>query len=172
MPRIGYTNKQHKTNHGSGKYSSKLLASKNSGYNKRNCKYRRHAQRNTFIKYKRQTKSPVTNKLYPDQKIKSRKSGTSKPPPPQRRDQMLRAISCRENCKINIDNDQYILWYNKPNLCNDYISMEQESTDRYSINFPRHYVLGYVFSDTNPLDEVDSSKEEKGIQPIPFIDKL
>ena len=72
---------------------------------------------------------------------------------------MLRAISCREIRRSNSDHDQYIQSYDEPDLCNDYISMEQGSTDRFSINFPRHYVLGHVLLDTNRLDNVDSWKE-------------
>ena len=74
---------------------------------------------------------------------------------------MLRAISCCKNCQDINDNDnaEYVLSYDKPDLCNDYISKEQDSADRFSINFPRHCVLGHVLSDTNPLDEVDSWKE-------------
>ena len=37
--------------------------------------------------------------------------------------------------------------------------MEQDKADQFSISFPRHCVLGYVLSDTDPLDEVDSWKE-------------
>ena len=82
-----------------------------------------------------------------------------KPSPPGRRDQMRCALSCCKNCQNHIDNDQYILLYNDLDLYNNYISMEQRSTDRCSINFPRHCVLGHVLLDTNPLDEVDSWKE-------------
>ena len=42
-PRIWYINKQRKTSHGAEKYSNNLCASKNSWYNKRNCKSGRHA---------------------------------------------------------------------------------------------------------------------------------
>ena len=96
---------------------------------------------------------------YQDLKIKSRKLGNFKSPPPQRRDRMLRAINHGENCQNNRDNDQYVLSYNKPDLCNDYISMEQGSADRFSINFPRYCVLGHVLLDTNLLDEMDSWRE-------------
>ena len=72
---------------------------------------------------------------------------------------MLCAISCCENCQGVSDNDQYVLSYKEIDLCNDYISMEQGSADRFSINFPGHCALGHVLSDTNPLNEVDSWKE-------------
>ena len=51
------------------------------------------------------------------------------------------------------------LSYDESNLCNDYISMEEDKTDRFSISFPRHCVFGHVLSDTDPLDVVDSWKE-------------
>lgn len=111
------------------------------------------------MKHKRQTKLPLTNKLYPYLKIKSRKLGASKPLSPQRWDEMLCAISCRENCQNNIDNYQYVLSYDEPDLCNNFISMEQGITDQFSINFTRYCVLGHVLLDTNPLDEVNSWKE-------------
>ena len=72
---------------------------------------------------------------------------------------MLCAISCCINHQDINDNDQYVVSYDKPNLCNDYISKEQGSVNRISINFPRHCVLRHVLSDTNLLDEVDSWKE-------------
>ena len=72
---------------------------------------------------------------------------------------MLRAILCRKNRQDNNKNDQYILSYNEPDLCNDHISKEQGRNDRFSINFPRYCVLGHVLLDTNPLDDVDSWKE-------------
>ena len=158
-PRIRYTNKWSKTSHGARKYSNNLRASKNSGYNNCNCKSGRHAWRHTFMKHKGWTKPSLTNKSYPDLKIKSRKLGTSKPPPPWKRDWMLYAISCRKNRRNNIDNNQYVLSYNKPDLCNNYILIEQGSIDRFSINFRRHCVLVHALLDTNPLDEVDSWKE-------------
>ena len=72
---------------------------------------------------------------------------------------MFRVIGRCENCQDINENYQYVLAYNEPDLCNNYMLMEQGSTDRFSINFPRHCVLGHVLSDTNPLDEVDSWKE-------------
>ena len=153
-PHIWYINKQRKTSHGAGKYSNNLRASKNSWYNKRNYKSGRHAWRHTFMRHKSWTKPPLTNTSYLDLKIKSRKSGISKSPPPQRLDQMLRAIGCHENRQSDNDNYQYVLSYDKPDLCDNYISMEQGSADRFSINIPRHCVLGHVLLDTNPLDEV------------------
>ena len=51
------------------------------------------------------------------------------------------------------------LLYDDPDLCNDYISMEQDKTDRFFISFPRYCVCGHVISDTNPLKDVDSWKE-------------
>ena len=78
---------------------------------------------------------------------------------PWRLNCILRAISRDENHQDINDNAEYVLSYNKPNLCNDYISKEQGSVDRFSINFPRHYILGHVLLDTNPLNEVDTWKE-------------
>ena len=43
--------------------------------------------------------------------------------------------------------------------CNVYISKEQGGNDHFSINFLRHYVLGHVLSDINPLDDMDLWKE-------------
>ena len=96
------------------------------------------------------------NNSNPDLKIKSRKFGVSKPPPPGKRDQMLFAIFCYKNRQDNNKNDQYILSYNNPDLCNSYISKEQGRNNRFTINIPRHCVLGHVLLDINPLDEVDS----------------
>ena len=72
---------------------------------------------------------------------------------------MLRAINRWEYGQGNNDDADYVLSYNKPDLCNDCISKEQNNADRFSINFPRHCVLGHVLPDTDPLDDVDSWKE-------------
>ena len=72
---------------------------------------------------------------------------------------MLRAILCCKNCRDNSKNDQYVLSYDEPDLCNDYISKKQGRNDRFSIKFPRHCVLGHVLSDVDPLDDVDLLKE-------------
>ena len=72
---------------------------------------------------------------------------------------MLYAINHRENRQDINNKEDYSLSYDRPDLCNDYISMEQDKADRFFISFPRHCVLGHVLSDTDPLDEVDSWKE-------------
>ena len=72
---------------------------------------------------------------------------------------MLRAIDPQESRQNINDKEDYSLSYDKPDLCNDFISKEQDNVDRCSINFPRYCVLGYVLLDTNPLDEVYSWKE-------------
>ena len=92
-------------------------------------------------------------------KIKSKKFGISKSPPPQRRDQILCTISRCENLQNISDNDKYFLSYDKTDLCNNYISKEQGSADWFSINFLKYCVLGHVLPDAILLDEVDSRKE-------------
>ena len=108
------------------------------------------------MKHKSQTKRATTNNSNQDLKIKGRKLGTFKSPSPRRLNRMLRAINCQENRQDMNDKEDYSLSYDKPDLCNDYISMEQDKADRFSISFPRHCVFGHVLSDTDPLDEVDS----------------
>ena len=119
--------KQHKTSHGSGKFSRNLHTSRNLWYNKRNCKSVRHGRQHTFMQHKSRTKFTTTNNLNPDLKSKSRKNEVTKYPPPQRQDQMFCAICCCKSCQDNNKNDQYILSYNEPDLYNDYISKEQSS---------------------------------------------
>ena len=87
------------------------------------------------MKYKSRTNFLPTNTLNPYLKIKSRKFGISKSPPPQRRDQMLRGISRRKNRRNIIDNDQYILSYEEPYLCNNYISKKEVIANRFSLTF-------------------------------------
>ena len=72
---------------------------------------------------------------------------------------MLQAINNLANYQDLNNNEHHSSPYDKPNLCKDYISMEQDDTDRFSISFFRHYVFRHVLSDTNPLDDVDSWKE-------------
>ena len=72
---------------------------------------------------------------------------------------MLCAIHSQDNHQDTNDNADYALSYEEPDLCNDYISKEQDNVDRFSINIPRHCVLGHILLDTNPLNEVDSWKK-------------
>ena len=68
---------------------------------------------------------------------------------------MLHDILRCKNRQDNNKNDQYVLSYDEPDLCNDYISKKQGENDWFSINFPRHCVLGHVILDIDPLNEVD-----------------
>ena len=68
-------------------------------------------------------------------KLKVKKLGVTKSPPPQRQNRMLCAILCCKNSQNNKENIQYVLSYNEPDLCNDYISKEQGRNYRFSINF-------------------------------------
>ena len=72
---------------------------------------------------------------------------------------MLRAISRREKRQDINDKATYVLSYDEPDLCKNYISKKQNNANQFSINFPRHCVLGHILSDTDPLDDVDSWKE-------------
>ena len=72
---------------------------------------------------------------------------------------MLHAILPHKNCGDNNKNGQYVSSYNESDLCNDYISKEQGSSDQFSINFLGHCVLGHVLSDVDPLNEMDPWKE-------------
>ena len=49
--------------------------------------------------------------------------------------------------------------YDETDLYNDYITKEPDYMDRFSINFPRHCVLGLVLSDYNPLNNFGPWKE-------------
>ena len=73
---------------------------------------------------------------------------------------MIRAINPRKYCQNISNKEDHSLSYDKPDLCNDYTFMEQDKANQFSISFPRHCVFGYVLSNTNPLNEVDSWKEE------------
>ena len=111
------------------------------------------------MKRKSRTKRATTNNSNQDLKIKGRKLGTFKSPPPRRLNRMLQAINSQEKRQDVNNNEDYSLLYNEPDLWNDYISMEQDKTDWFSISFPRHCVFGHVLLDTDPLNEVDSWKE-------------
>ena len=124
------------------------------------------------MKNKPQTRRATTNNLNQYLKIKGRKLGSFKSPPPRRLNRMLHAINCWENREGINDKENYSLSYNEPDLCNDYISMEQDKADLFSVSFPRHCVFGHVLSATNSLDEVDSwmevvqpSKKPRSVDP-------
>ena len=111
------------------------------------------------MKRKSLPKHTATNNSNQGLKIEGRKLGTFKSPLPQRLNCMLRAINSRGNCQDLKNIEHHSSPYSKPDLCKDYISMEQDENDQFSISFPRNYVFGHVLSDTDPLDTVDSWKE-------------
>ena len=89
-------------------------------------------------------------------KVKARNEGATKFPPPRRRDRMIRAIHHRQ---VAEHLKSTIIEYDEPDLCNDYISKDLDHVDRFSLNFPRHCVLGHVHSDSDPLNDLGSWKE-------------
>ena len=94
-------------------------------------------------------------------KVKTRNDGETRFPPHRRRDHMICAIHCRQVAEHlkSIKISQHILPYDEPDLCNDYISKDLDYVDCFSLNFPRHCVLGHVHSDSHLLDELGSWKE-------------
>ena len=92
-PQTRHTKKDLKTSNGSGKFSHKLCKSQKSCFNKHNCKTGRHGCQHTFMKRNSRTKQTTTNDTSQDLKIKDRKLGTFKSPPPRRLNRMLRAIN-------------------------------------------------------------------------------
>ena len=74
---------------------------------------------------------------------------------------MIRAIYRPQvDRHLNLSNlSQHILPYDEPDLHNDFITKEMDYNDRFAINFPRHYVLGHVLSDFDPLDNLGPWKE-------------
>ena len=161
QPRHHKLKKWYKTSHGSEKFSQNLRASKNWWYNESNYKSGRHGWQHTFIQCKSQQKITSTDnsKLGLKIKIKSGKKVVTKSPSPCRRDWMLCAIHCRQNHQDKNKINQSILSYDEPDLCNDYISKEPGSNNRFCINFPLNCVLAHVLLNTNPLDNVDLWKE-------------
>ena len=111
------------------------------------------------MQHKSQTKLTTANNSNQDLKIKRRKVGAFKFPPPSRRDRMLCAILYCKNLQDNNKNDQFVLSFDEPNLCNGYISKEQDRNNQFYINFPRYYVLGHALLDVDPLNDVDFWKE-------------
>ena len=59
----------------------------------------------------------------------------------------------------SIEVSQHILPYDEPDLYNNYISKDLDYIDCFTINFPRHCVLGHVLLDSDPLDELGSWTE-------------
>ena len=82
-PYLHYVKKQRKTSQEySGKFSQNLHTSENLWYNESDCKSRQHGRRHTFIQHKSRKICTPTNNSKPDLKIKSRKKGVTKSPPP------------------------------------------------------------------------------------------
>ena len=91
-----------------------------------------------------QSKRTSTDNSKLELKIKGRKKGETKSLPPRRRDQMLCAIHCCQNRQDNNDISQPFLYYNEPDLYNNYISKEPGKDYRFNINFPGHCAFGHV----------------------------
>ena len=133
-------------------------------YNERNCKSGRHNRQHTFIRRKQwkicQDKN-TTCLPNMDLKVKTRNAKETKVPPSRRRDQMIRAIHCWQVTEHleSIEVSQHILQYDELDLYNDYITKEPDYMDRFCINFPHHFVLGHILSDSNPLNNLGSWKE-------------
>ena len=111
------------------------------------------------MKRNSRTKQTTTNDTSQDLKIKDRKLGTFKSPPPRRLNRMLRAINNRCVHQDLNNTKHHPPPTNEPDLCKDYISMEEGENDRFSISFPKNCVFGHVLSDTNPLDDMVPRKE-------------
>ena len=162
-PRIHWVKKRSKSSHGAGKFSIKLRASKNLSYNNCNCKSGRHNRRHSFTqripwKIRADTKSQTV----PCKDFKVKTSGNNKVkfkfPPPRRQARMDCALYRRQVAThlASLQANQHILPYDEPDLCNDYISRDADYNDCFTINFPRHCVLGHVLLDSDPLDELGS----------------
>ena len=93
-----------------------------------------------------------------DLKVKTRNDKETKLPPPHRQDRMICAIHRRQVTEQleSTAVSQHILPYDEPDLYNDYISKEPDYVDRFCINFPRHYILGQVLSDSELLNDLGS----------------
>ena len=72
---------------------------------------------------------------------------------------MLRAINSRCNHQDLNNRKHHSPPNNAPDLCKDYISMEEGYNDRFSISFPKNCVFGHVLLDTDPLDDMVLWKE-------------
>ena len=94
-------------------------------------------------------------------KVKAKNKRETKFPSPCRCNRVIRAIHRRQDAEHPepIDVSQSFLPYEELDLCNDFISNELDYIDRFYINFPSHYVLKHVLSDSDPLDNVGSWKE-------------
>ena len=107
-------------------------------------------------------------------KVKARNKGETNIPSPYRHNLMIRAFNCRQDtsCQEPIDVKQSFLPYDESDLYNDYILKDPNYIDRFCFNFPFHYVLGQVHSDTNFLDNmvlwkkvVRPTKKPRSVEP-------
>ena len=71
---------------------------------------------------------------------------------------MLKAI-INWNYHQDFNNTKHSPPTDKLDLCKDYISMEGDESDQFSISFPKNCVFGHVLCDTNPLDDMVPGKE-------------
>ena len=124
--------KRYKKSHSAGKYSCNLGASKKSCFNKSNCMSGRHN------KMKRNFSTLRLTSVYHKARRMICKPKKMKPLP----------IVCWP-----------LPTPEEPDLCNNFMSNKPEYIDWFCINFPWHCVLGHIFLDSNPLNDVDSWKE-------------
>ena len=92
-----------------------------------------------------------TNVPYNALKIKGRENDKTKNSSPCRRNRMLRAINLRQDGSLygSTRMKPPFLSFNEPNLCNDYIFMDLEYSDRFC-----HHFFNQVDSNTDLLDNV------------------
>ena len=88
--------------------------------------------------------------------VKGRKSGNTKDPSPRKRNQMLCSLNYHQDITVRgyTKLKSSLLPFEELNMGNDNLSMNSNFGDRSNINFPIHYALNQVDSNTNMLDKV------------------
>ena len=126
-----------KASSGAGRFAQNLRACKKSRYNVQNCKSGRHNRCHTFRRCNSQHKPTSTNIPYNGLKVKGKKNGKTRTPSPYWRNQMLCAINfCQDNALCGSTKMKPpFLPFDEPNLCNSYIFMDPEYSDRFCHRF-------------------------------------
>ena len=128
-----------KASSGAGRFSQNLHACKKSQFIVHNYKSGRHNQRHTFRSCKSQDKTTSIDILYTGLKVKGkgRKNGKTKTPSPRRRNQTLCAINLCQDATVcgSTKIKPLFLFFDEPNLCNDYLLRDSEYIDFFVLIF-------------------------------------
>ena len=159
-PRIRKPKNHRKSSSGVGRFAQNLRACKKSQYNVRNYKSGRHNQRHTFKCRRSQYKPISTNIPNNGLIVQGRKRGNYKAPSPCRQNWMLCSLNHYQDTteRENTKSKSSLLPFEELNMGNGDLSTKSEYINYSNINFPLHYTLNQIHSNTDLMNKMILTK--------------